>query len=103
MQNSVPPGPYDPADLMFLRVPVGDGVLVGAFGRLLSQFVSYCSDKDHDHRQQGRKGGGQVFHLITLRSQFITEGDQGKNSEGRNLETGVKTEALEGRCLLSCS
>jgi hypothetical protein len=68
MQNSVLPGPYDPGDLMVLKVPVGDGVLVGAFGRLLSQFVSYCSGKDHDHRQHGRKGGRQVFHRITLRS-----------------------------------
>lgn len=63
MKNSVPPGTHDPADLMVLMVPVGDGVLVGAFGRLCLSLLPMALIKTVTTGNVGEKGEGQYFIL----------------------------------------
>lgn len=47
--------------------------------------------------------GGKALFGLNSTSQFITKGNQVRNSECSNLETAANAEAMEECCLLACS
>ena len=56
--------------------------------------VSLAAIKHHDQKQLGEGKG--LFQLITLKSRSVPE-----ESQGRNIESGYETKAMEECCSLA--